>query len=246
MNTVKIIHKDPDFLVINKPPGLPVHGGDRVRGETLVDFLVARYPEIKTAGDDPILRPGIVHRLDKDTSGVMVVARNQKTFEALKDIFKNRLAEKIYWAVVCGLPEKREGIINYPIGRLIRNPLKRGVNIYRGSTPVDTGIEPLQIRIRGEREALTKYKVLRSGENYSLLEVVPKTGRMHQIRVHLAAINHPVACDKIYGGKNVCCPPGTSRQLLHARSISFSYPEGRKLHFEADPPEDFSQALMIL
>lgn len=234
MNTVEIIHKDPDFLVINKPPGLPVHGGDRIRGETLVDFLIGHYPEIKYVGDpltssgQVILRPGIVHRLDKDTSGVMVVARNQKTFEALKDIFKNRLAEKIYWAVVCGLPKKREGIINYPIGRLIRNPLKRGVNL-----------NPNKKIIRGEREALTKYKVLKSGENYSLLEVVPKTGRMHQIRVHLAAINYPVACDKIYGGKNVCCPEGVSRQLLHAKSLSFSYPEGRKLYFEADPTSDF-------
>lgn len=228
---MEIIHEDPDFLVINKPPGISVHGGQNVRGETLVDFLVERYPEIKTVGDDPAMRPGIVHRLDKDTSGVLVVARNQKTFDALKNLFKNRLAEKIYVAIVCGSPQNREGEISFPIGRLIRNPLKRGIDL-----------SPNKKSIRGAREALTKYKVLKSGKNYSLLEVIPKTGRMHQIRVHLAAINHPVACDQVYGGKNVCCPTGASRQLLHARSLSFSYPEGRKLYFEADPPEDIRLA----
>jgi len=257
---MQIIYEDRDLIVINKPPGMPVHGGDSVRGETLVDFLVARHPEIKTVGDDPSLRPGIVHRLDKDTSGVMVVARNQKSFEVLKDLFKNRQVEKTYLAITCGSPKKREGEISFPIGRLIQNPLKRGVDIYRDTRPSENfkhrvffrstpGVNGqfsdglLRTRIRGAREALTKYRVVKSGPNYSLLEVAPKTGRMHQIRVHLAAIGHPVACDKIYGGKNVCCPEGVSRQLLHARSLAFRYSEGRKLNFEVDPPEDFDLAI---
>lgn len=236
---MEVIYEDLDLIVINKPAGLSVHGGDHVKGLTLTQFLLEKYPEIKTVGDDPTVRPGIVHRLDKDTSGVMVVARNQKSFEYLKNLFKNRLVGKTYLAVVCGSPQNRVGEIDFPIGRLIRNPLKRGVDS-RGSTPV-TGVEPLR-KIRGAREALTKYRVLKSGPNYSLLEVTSKTGRMHQIRVHLSAIGHPVACDKIYGGKNVCCPTGATRQLLHARSISFSFPEGRKLYFEADPPQDMQLA----
>lgn len=223
-----------------------------MRGETLVDFLLEKFPEIKGVGDLPaeastkageLYRPGIVHRLDKDTSGVMVVARNQKSFEELKELFKNRRVEKIYWAIVCGKPKEKSGIISLPIGRLMRNPLKRGV-------------ETEKSRVRGAREAVTEYKVLKSGSEYSLAELKPRTGRMHQLRVHMKALGHPVACDKLYGGKNVCCPESISRQLLHAKSLAFSFPAfaettagkpvGRKLHFEADPPEDFSNAVKIL
>jgi 23S rRNA pseudouridine1911/1915/1917 synthase len=223
-----------------------VHGGNTVQGKTVVDFLLEKFPEIKTVGDEPEIRParlagearsfqrnerpGIVHRLDKDTSGVMIVARNQKSFEALKNLFQKRLVEKIYLAIVCGQPREKTGVINLPIGRIVKNPLKRGVVIGKG-------------RIRGEREAITEYRVLKSGEKYSFLELKPKTGRMHQLRVHLKAIGHPVACDKIYGGKKVCCPEGVERQLLHAQIITFSLPEGKKWRFEADLPEDFSIAL---
>ncbi len=233
--TPEIIYSDKDLIVINKPPGISVHGGPTVRGKTLADFLLEDFPEIKGVGDPSTgprqvnLRPGIVHRLDKDTSGVMVVARNQKSFEALKDIFKNRQVEKTYRAIVCGRPKNKSGVISLSIGRIAKNPLKRGVVSGRG-------------RIRGEREAVTEYHVIKGGDLFSLLELKPKTGRMHQIRVHLKAIGHPVACDKIYGGKNVCCPGGAARQLLHAESISFSYPEGRKMHFEVESPIDFKLA----
>lgn len=220
------IYSDRNLIVINKPAGISVHRGPQVRGETLVDFLLEKFSEIKSVGDNPNMRPGIVHRLDKDTSGVMVVARNQKSFGELKELFKNRRVDKTYWAIVCGKPKEKSGIISFPIGRLVKNPLKRGV-------------ETSKNRIRGAREAVTEYKVLRSGSEYSLVELKPKTGRMHQLRVHMKALGHPVACDKLYGGKNVCCPAGVHRQLLHAKSISFSFPEGRKLHFEADLPEDF-------
>lgn len=264
---MEIIYSDRDLIVLNKPAGLPVHGGPQVTGRTLVDFLLEKFPEIKSVGDVPNrvsagrnsvwsgenLRPGIVHRLDKDTSGVMVVARNQKTFEYLKNLFKTRQVEKTYWAIVCGKPKERAGVISLPIGRLIRNPLKRGYQT-PGADGKTSGVK--KSAIRGAREAVTEYKVLKSpflqflreagGEKaertqiYSLVELRPRTGRMHQIRVHLKAIGHPVACDKLYGGKNVCCPHKIRpRQLLHAKSISFSFPEGRKLHFEADPPADF-------
>lgn len=227
---IEVIYVDRDFIVINKPPGLPVHGGDRVQGATAVDFLLKKYPGIKDVGDEPKIRPGIVHRLDKNTSGVMIAARNQKSFEGLKELFQKRLVEKTYLAIVCGKLREKKGIINLPIGRLAKNPLKRGVAEGRN-------------KIRGGREAVTEYRVLKENDKYSLVKLKPKTGRMHQLRVHLKAIGHPVACDKIYGGGKVCCPEDIERQLLHAQSISFSFPEGRRWKFEADLPDDFSIAL---
>ncbi|MDP3778917.1 MAG: RluA family pseudouridine synthase [bacterium] len=223
---MEIIFQDENIIVINKPPGVSAHGGETVSGPTVADFLLPQFPEISTVGDDPINRPGIVHRLDKDTSGLMVVARNQPTFETLKELFKTRSVEKIYWGVVCGTPRDREGVVSAPIGRLVRQPMKRGVEQGRS-------------RIRGARDAVTHYRVLKHDETYALVELKPKTGRMHQLRVHMKSIGHPIACDQLYGGKNVCCPEGCHRQLLHARSLSFSFPEGRRLSFEADVPEDF-------
>lgn len=218
------------MVVINKPPGISVHGGNTVQGRTVVDFLLERFPEIKAVGDEPQIRPGIVHRLDKNTSGVMVIARSQESFEALKELFKQGRVEKTYLAIVCGKLKDQKGIIDMPIGRVAKNPLKRGVAVGRG-------------RIRGGREAITEYKVLKEGQAYSLLELKPKTGRMHQLRVHLKAVGHPVACDEVYGGKKVCCPEGVKRQLLHAQAITFSMHEKRRLRFEAEPPEDFLLAL---
>lgn len=269
---IEIVHTTNDFIVINKPPGISVHPvrdavsslkkrdiflsderskqntveisngvhpGGSVVGETVVDFLLERFPEIRGVGDDPEHRPGIAHRLDKDTSGVMVVARTQEAFERLKHLFKNREIEKTYMAIVCGSPRQPEGVISFPIGRMVKNPLKRG-------------IEQGRSKIRGARPAVTEYRVLKPGKDYSLVELRPKTGRMHQLRVHLKAIGHPIACDRVYGGKNVCCPPaaaeamagkpGATRHLLHAQSLSFSYPPGTRLHFEADEPEDFALA----
>jgi len=247
MVKIEIIYSDDDIAVVNKPPGIAVHGqlitgsGIKTRRKrvlefkpvpekTLVDFLVERFPELKLVGDDPVHRPGIVHRLDKDTSGVMVVARNQESFKVLKNLFKSRLVEKIYWAVVCGIMSRKQGEVSLPMGRLARNPLKRGVVEGRS-------------KIKGAREAMTEYRVLKTAQGYSLVELRPKTGRMHQLRVHLKALGHPVACDRLYGGKNVCCPEGVNRQLLHARSLSFSFPEGRRLYFETEPPDDFALAL---
>lgn len=242
---MEIIYADDDIIVINKPSGISVHGSDArtlelkvpvsggsVAGATVVDFLLEKFPEIAGVGDDPV-RPGIVHRLDRDTSGVMVIARNQKSFHALKEIFQKRRAEKIYYAIVCGVPAKREGVIDFSIGRLASNPTMRGAAVGRAV-------------MRGSRDALTHYRVLKAGDTYSLVELRPKTGRMHQLRVHMKAIGNPIACDTKYGGKKVRCPVGAGRQLLHARSLSFSFPEGRRLSFEAEPPDDFSRALKAL
>lgn len=240
---MEVIFKDDDILVLNKPAGISVHparnsishgasGGQNVGGETIVDFLIQHFPEIKGVGEDPI-RPGIVHRLDRDTSGVLVVARNTRAFEKLKALFKERRVEKTYLAIVCGTPKNRTGVVSYPIGRDAKNPTRRGAAGGRA-------------RVRGEREAYTEYHVLKKGTDFSLLEVLPKTGRTHQIRVHLKAIGHPIACDRVYGGKKVCCPKGAWRQMLHAQSLSFSFPEGRKFKFEADPPEDFMRAQSMI
>lgn len=226
---MEIIYQDKNIIVINKPPGVSAHGGETVSGPTVVDVLLPQFPEIASVGDDPINRPGIVHRLDKDTSGVMVVARNQATFETFKELFKSRKIEKTYWAIVCGRMRETQGVISAPIGRLVAQPLKRGVEQGRS-------------RIRGARDAVTEYCVLKKGDAYSLVELKPKTGRMHQLRVHLKSIGYPIACDRVYGGKNVCCPEECHRQLLHARSLSFSFPEGTRLNFEADVPNDFAIA----
>ncbi|MBI3420560.1 MAG: RluA family pseudouridine synthase [Candidatus Sungbacteria bacterium] len=225
---MQIIYADSRFIVINKPPGISVHGGISVSGATLVDTLLAQFPELAGVGDDPQIRPGIVHRLDKDTSGVMIVARTQESFLELKNLFQKRRIEKVYHAIACGVMREDHGIITFPIGRIKRNPLKRGIT--QGSNS-----------IRGERDAVTEYRVLKQGATMALLELKPRTGRMHQLRVHCKAIGHPIACDAVYGGKNVCCPSGATRQLLHARSLSFSLGKTR-FSFVADPPEDFAVA----
>lgn len=209
-----------------------MHGGPTVTGTTVADFLLREFPDIAGVGDDPI-RPGLVHRLDKDTSGVVVVARTQEAFAVLKNAFQARQVEKIYLAICCGMLQEPEGTIDLPIGRLVKNPLKRGVS--RGKSV-----------IRGAREAVTEYRVLQETAQLSLVELSPKTGRMHQIRVHLQALGHPVACDRVYGGKGVCCPKPANRMLLHAASLSFSLPGRGKMRFEADPPEDFAQVIQIL
>ncbi len=121
----EIIYTHDDFAVINKPPGISVHGGKNIAGPTLTDWLVKKFPEIKKVGDDPIMRPGMMHRLDKDTSGVMVIARDQHAFEYLRHLFKNRRVEKIYLALVVGHIAKKRGVIDLKIGRLIKKPALR-------------------------------------------------------------------------------------------------------------------------
>lgn len=226
---IRVIHAEPDFLALDKPAGLIVHRGGGVRGATFADWLVKKFPEVRAVGDDPGERPGIVHRLDKETSGVMVVARNQEAFEKLKRLFKERKVEKTYLALVRGVPEKKSGMIDAPIGRLAASPTKRGIGPHT----------------RGGRPAVTEYRVLERLGSHALLEVRPKTGRMHQIRVHLASIGHPVAGDKTYGRAGAL-PPGLERQFLHAWRLEFSYPEGRRWRFEAALPEDLTGALKRL
>ncbi|MBI4132781.1 MAG: RluA family pseudouridine synthase [Candidatus Sungbacteria bacterium] len=233
---IALIHEHADFLVLNKPAGIAVHRarlrdgqGVGIKGETVADWLMERYPEVKSVGDEPEVRPGIVHRLDQDTSGVMVAARNQKAFEDLKELFKTRQVQKKYLALVVGIPKHASGVIAVPVGRSVSNPTRRSVGKH----------------VRGAKTAVTHYRILERLNGYSLLEVQPKTGRMHQIRVHLASIGHPVAGDRTYGGTKAALP-GLARQFLHASSLEFSYPEGRRWHFETALPEDLARVLKDL
>jgi 23S rRNA pseudouridine1911/1915/1917 synthase len=222
---LRIIHQDKNYIVVDKPAGLAVHGGIGIKEKTLVDYLLKKFPEIKFIGDEPELRPGIVHRLDKDTSGIMIVARNQTSFEYLKNLFKNRRVEKKYMAVVFGTLKNKEGKIEGEMGRSKSDFRKQ--SLARG-----------KIDVRKERYSLTYYKVLKEFNGCSLLEVRPLTGRMHQIRVHLQAIGHPIAGDKKYTFKNykkVDFP----RMFLHASEISFLAMDGRKVQFIADLPKEF-------
>jgi 23S rRNA pseudouridine1911/1915/1917 synthase len=225
-----VIYEDKNFIVVNKPAGLPVHSRGAVSGRTLVGWLIKNYPEIEGVGDEPKIRPGIVHRLDKETSGVMVVARTQESFEVLKHLFKTRQVAKKYFALVRGRITKKSGVIELPIGTLKSHGVKRTV---------------LQKHAKNIKSASTAFRVLERFRDATLVEVFPKTGRMHQIRVHFAAIGHPVLGDRLYGGAPGAMF-GLKRQFLHASSLSFSYPEGRRFTFEASLPEDLKAFLAEL
>ena len=239
----KIIYEDGDALVINKPAGLLVHPVkissqiSKINEPTLADWLTRKYPEIKQVGEDP-LRPGIVHRLDKDTSGVMIIAKNQPAFEFLKRQFAEKKVKKIYLALVAGELNPptggKKGIINLPIGRSKKNPT------LRLASP----------KARGKlREAITEYKILEifrgAGKNCTLLKAYPKTGRTHQIRAHFKAIGHPVVCDKLYS-KKTPCPEGLNRQFLHSYSLEITLPDGNRGRFETNLPDDLEKALAQL
>lgn len=235
-----VVYEDKNFITINKPAGLLVHrvrlSANResqiVAEPTLTDWLMKRYPEIKTVGDDPKNRPGIVHRLDRATSGVMIIPRNQKYFEYLKGLFQKRQIQKTYVALVFGKLSEKAGVINKPIG------LKSGTTKHS------------VIATKMVKEAVTEYKLIKilrdsDGELFSFVEVYPKTGRTHQIRVHFASIGHAVVGDKLYGKKNQ--PDWASRLMLHAQSLEF-VPEasGSQLKIEALPPEDFEKIIASL
>jgi len=228
MNNIEIIYESPDFIVVNKPAGLLMHkvrvkDGLRQEELTLADWIIERYPEIKQVGDDPETRPGIVHRIDKETSGIVVIARNQAYFEYLKNLFSQKNMTKKYIALVYGQVENNEGVIEHPIG--IKNgTIKR--TIYGGKMV---------------KEAITHYKIIKKYNEYTLLEASPKTGRTHQIRVHLASIGHPIVGDKLYGGKKEKKSKIMARrQFLHASELQFESKPGTLTTFTADIPDDLT------
>jgi 23S rRNA pseudouridine1911/1915/1917 synthase len=219
-----IIYQDGDIIVLDKPAGLTVYPAPGHPSGTLVNALLAACPDLR--GIAGTLRPGIVHRLDKDTSGLMVVAKNDRAQRALQRQLKEREVRKTYVALVKGVPAPREGTIEAPIGRHPKNRKKMAV-------------------VADGREATTRYRVQEeiAGGQYSLLEVEPVTGRTHQIRVHLAAVGHPVVGDATYGRPSTA----VGRQFLHAHKLAFAMPlGGRTVEFESPLPADLREALSRL
>lgn len=217
-----IIYEDANLLVVNKEAGVSVHADDHQTEGTLIQEIQKTYPAAELA-----------HRLDKNTSGLLMIAKNNAAYEYVKRLFKERRILKTYTALVSGIVSNNEGVISLPIARSKKDFRKRIATPHA---------------VEGARPAETRFTVLDRFPQlgYTLIEAHPKTGRMHQIRSHLASIGHPVACDKLYGGKRHKCPIGLGRQFLHASALEFTAPDGKHLRFEADLPQDLAQALEIV
>ena len=217
-----IVYEDDDIAVIDKPAGLTVHPSPGHTMHTLVNALLARCPELASFGDS--MRPGIIHRLDKDTSGLMIIAKNKAAQENLINQFKSRSVSKGYIALVKGKVTPAKGIIEAPIGRDPSNRKRMAV-------------------VSNGRYARTSYKVKQYLDNYTLLDITIETGRTHQIRVHLAAIGYPVVGDRVYGVKSKYL----NRQFVHASRLGFYLPEnGEFCQFFSDLPADLKQALNLI
>lgn len=249
---LNIIYEDKNIIVIDKPAGISAHPSKPGQNDTIVNALLAYFPPIAKVGDEPRLRPGIVHRLDKDTSGLMVVAKNQKSFSWLKKQFVCRKIAKKYLALAIGNIKEKKGVITKPIGK---------TKDFRKRTT---------ITLKEQKEAITNYRVLErflfschpelgsgsqkmpkqirhdKSRHYTLLEIEPKTGRTHQIRVHLASIGHPIAGDNLYGHKRQTPLPNLKRQFLHASCLKFLLPNGKLLELTSDLPDDLNLCLQNL
>ncbi len=222
-----ILFEDEEFLVIDKPAGLVVHPADGHHSGTLVNGLLYRYKALP--GNDTA-RPGIVHRLDKDTSGVMVVAKTEAALKALSESFKNRRVTKTYHAVLLRNPGKPQGTLSAAIGR---HPVNR---------------KKMAVRPDSGRYAVTHWKVLTSWPGFSFVEVGLETGRTHQIRVHMSSLGAPIAGDALYGGRiREGFEPPVKRQLLHASTLRFPHPvSDQNMEFNAPLPEDMQRVLRQL
>lgn len=225
--TVPVVYEDDDVIVVDKPPGLVVHPGAGNRDGTLVNGLLARHPSIASVGDPE--RPGIVHRLDKGTSGLLVVARTDRAYTSLVEQLSSRTVSRGYCALAWGHVDPPRGVIDAPIGRSDREPTRMAVS--------DHG-----------REARTHYvveRVFTEPTDASLLTCHLETGRTHQIRVHLAAIGHPVVGDDRYRGRRAKIE--VDRPFLHAATLAFDHPvTGERMAFESPLPADLAAVLAIL
>ncbi len=210
---LNIIYEDDDIIVVNKPPGIAAHPGPGIQSGTLVNALLYHCKSLSTVNE---ARPGIVHRLDKDTSGVMVVAKNNFSHTELAKQFKDRTVKKRYIALVKGDVELDEGVVDLPIGR---HPSHR---------------QKMAVRYDSTKKAVTEYKVLKRFKDFTMLELNLKTGRTHQIRVHMAYLGHPILGDEKYGAKGKF-----QRQTLHSYFLSFRHPRtGKNLEFTAELSDD--------
>lgn len=226
----EIVYEDDDIVIVNKPWGLISHPKNKEdKSYSVTQWFAEKYPDSKEVGDDSI-RPGMMHRLDRETSGLLILAKNKNSFSFMKKQFQERIIEKSYLALVKGCPQSKEGTIDSAIGR---------VGIKRTTREKDG-------HLNDRKEALTHYKVLRKFQEYSLLEVSPKTGRTHQIRVHLKSIGFPVLGDKLYNPKESEAPKDLTRLFLHAFRLKFVSPSGKALTIEADLPEDLQNVINTL
>jgi 23S rRNA pseudouridine1911/1915/1917 synthase len=234
---VTILYEDPSIIVIDKPSGMVVHPAYGNPSGTLVNALLYHCKDL--TGINGVLRPGIVHRLDKDTSGVMVVAKDGEALHQLTKQFKNRTVKKTYWAIVYGKFGQHEGLIDSAIGR---HPSER---------------KRMSTRTKKGRVAMTRWKKVEEFDSATLLEIFPQTGRTHQIRVHLSSIGHPILGDPLYGRKGRPgaihdlvlkeCVKRLNRQALHAHRLELNHPRtGERVQFVAPIPEDMSNVLSYL
>ena len=220
-----ILYEDEDVVVVNKARGMVVHPAAGVFHGTLVNALLAHCDDL--SGINGALRPGIVHRLDKDTSGVMIAAKNDAAHRSLAEQIQTKTASRVYWAIVTGNIAEAEGVIHGAIGRSPKDRQKMAV-----------------VRENG-KDATTKFRVLERFGTYTLVECRLMTGRTHQIRVHMAYIGHPVAGDPKYGAKK--CPFAIEGQALHSKTLTFTHPRtGEQMTFEAPLPEDMAAILQEL
>lgn len=229
-----ILYEDDNIVAIHKPAGVMTHPDGHTTDETVSDWFAAHYPNSVSVGETQrlpdgteIARPGVVHRLDRDTSGVLVLVKTQEAHAFLKTAFQERRTKKTYLAVVYGTMKEEKGTIEFSIGRSRK----------------DFRLRSAQPKARGTlREAITHYEVIDEIGTHSLLKVMPETGRTHQIRVHLKALHHPVVCDPLYAiGKT--CDLGTSRLALHAASLDIPLQDGSLVHVSAPVPADLVQAI---
>ena len=220
---LEIVYQDEDVAVVNKPQGMVVHPSAGHTSGTLVNALMYHIKDL--SGINGVLRPGIVHRIDKDTSGLLMIAKNDQAHVSLADELKDKKSLRKYWAIVHGnLPNDR-GVIEAPIGRSEKDRKKQAVTV------------------KG-KPALTRFQVLERFGDYSLVELQLETGRTHQIRVHMAYIGHPVAGDEVYGPRKTLKGHG---QFLHARTLGFTHPRtGEVLEFTAEAPAIFQETLAKL
>lgn len=235
MNAPEVLYCDDAIVVINKPAGWVVHEGAGETGETVADWFVKNYPEVMDHTWEDLTRVGIVHRLDKDTSGVMVLAKSPAILAALQQQFKDRTTQKEYKALVFGVPKEREGVVETYIGR---NPKRRQ----------EQAVLPIPLGDGARREAVTEYKVEETffgkGQPIALLTFWPRTGRMHQLRVHAKYLGAPILGDPVYNtkpSKRLSKELKIERQLLHARKLTLKHPvTGKRESWETPLPADFN------
>ncbi|MGB3988223.1 MAG: RluA family pseudouridine synthase [Minisyncoccales bacterium] len=227
---IEIIYQDDDLIVVNKPSGISVFAEEKGHDKTLIDFLIDFFPELKSAGEAP--RYGIIHRLDKDTSGVLLVGKNNSSIAYFQDKFAKGDLVKEYIALCNGLFDKEKDKIETLMARSPKDRRKQK------SYPL------YDLRVKGRaRSAVTEYEVLKKIQNYTLIRVVPLTGRKHQIRSHMAYIHHPIVGDKLYGFKGQIIPKGLNRQFLHARGLTVEMPGKRIKSFRSPLPNDLKKIL---